>query len=140
MVVYLSYFSNFVLLGSFLGIGVGFLRARKEPQLFLWAPALLALFVGLVTVLPVEVDRSGSDFVFFGVLQEKGLPAWFMLPMIFIAVAAIMAALAHGAAVRFAQFAALDAYRLEITGSLLGVLLFAGIAFAWHLTACVGQP
>ena len=129
MVVYLSYFSNFVLLGSFLGIGVGFLRARKEPQLFLWAPALLALFVGLVTVLPVEVDRSGSDFVFFGVLQEKGLPAWFMLPMIFIAVAAIMAALAHGVAVRFAQFAALDAYRLEIAGSLLGVLLFAGIAF-----------
>ena len=27
-VVYLSYFSNFVLLGSFLGIGIGFLRGH----------------------------------------------------------------------------------------------------------------
>ena len=33
-VVYLSYFSNFVLLGSFLGIGIGFLRAKKGPDLF----------------------------------------------------------------------------------------------------------
>ena len=40
--------------------------------------------------------------------RNKGLPAWFMLPMIFIAVAAIMAALAHGVAVRFAQFEALE--------------------------------
>ena len=29
-VVHLSYFSNFVLLGSFLGIGLGFLIARKR--------------------------------------------------------------------------------------------------------------
>ena len=28
-VLHLSYFSNFVLLGSFLGIGLGFLRARR---------------------------------------------------------------------------------------------------------------
>ena len=37
-IVYLSYFSNFVLLGSFLGIGLGFLRSRKGPDLFMWAP------------------------------------------------------------------------------------------------------
>ena len=129
MVVYLSYFSNFILLGSFLGIGIGFLRARKEPHLFPWAPALLALFAAFVTALPVEIDRSGSDLVFFGALEEQGLPAWFMLPIIFVAVAAIMAALAHGVAVRFARFEALDAYRLEIGGSLLGVLAFAALAF-----------
>ncbi|MDR2986774.1 MAG: hypothetical protein LBV34_18245 [Nocardiopsaceae bacterium] len=29
-IVYLSYYSNFVLLGSFLGIGLGFLRARSS--------------------------------------------------------------------------------------------------------------
>ena len=31
-IVHLSYFSNFVLLGSFLGIGVGFLRAGTRTQ------------------------------------------------------------------------------------------------------------
>jgi tRNA1(Val) A37 N6-methylase TrmN6 len=129
MVVYLSYFSNFVLLGSFLGIGIGFLRARKAPPLFPWAAPLLAFFAGFVTALPVGIDRSGSDLVFFGAMHEHGLPAWFMLPLIFIAVAAIMATLAHGVAVRFAQFEALEAYRLEITGSLLGILSFAAVAF-----------
>lgn len=34
LVIYLSYFSNFVLLGSFLGIGIGFLRARARVNLF----------------------------------------------------------------------------------------------------------
>jgi hypothetical protein len=129
MVVYLSYFSNFVLLGSFLGIGLGFLRARQPPRLFPWAPALLAGFAGFVTALPVGIDRTGGDLVFFGALHEQGLPAWVMLPIIFVAVAGIMAALAHGVAERFARFEALDAYRLEISGSLLGVIAFAVLAF-----------
>jgi SAM-dependent methyltransferase len=129
MVVYLSYFSNFVLLGSFLGIGIGFLRAKKGPDLFRWAPLALAVFVAFVTALPVEIDRSGADLVFFGALEERGLPAWIMLPLIFLAVATIMAAIAHGVARRFARFEALDAYRLDILGSLLGILAFAGLAF-----------
>jgi SAM-dependent methyltransferase len=128
MVVYLSYFSNFVLLGSFLGIGIGFLRAKKEPQLFPWAPVLLALFVIFVTALPVEINRTGSNFVFFGV-EERGLPEWVMLPVIFVAVATIMATIAHGVATRFARFEALEAYRLDILGSLLGIFAFAGLAF-----------
>src|SRR5437016_1446664 len=44
-IVYLSYFSNFVLLGSFLGIGIGFLRSRSRVNLFAWAPVALALLV-----------------------------------------------------------------------------------------------
>ena len=31
-IVHLSYFTNFVLLGSFLGIGLGFLLARKDRR------------------------------------------------------------------------------------------------------------
>ena len=69
-VVYLSYFANFILLGSFLGIGVGFLRAHKEPDLFRWAPVLLALFVGLVMVFPVTINRTGGDLVYFGIQEQ----------------------------------------------------------------------
>src|SRR5207244_2215317 len=48
-VVSLSYFSNFVLLGSFLGIGLGFLRARRARSIFPWAPVVLGIlaFVAL---------------------------------------------------------------------------------------------
>jgi uncharacterized membrane protein SpoIIM required for sporulation len=42
LVICLSYFSNLVLLGSFLGIGIGFLRARSRVNLFPFAPVALA--------------------------------------------------------------------------------------------------
>ena len=80
-VTYLSYFSNFVLLGSFLGIGVGFLRARRPPDLFRWSPMMLAFFTAFITAFPVVIDRSGSGLIFFGSLQQKGLPLWLMLPL-----------------------------------------------------------
>src|SRR5437667_7613377 len=74
-VVYLSYFANFILLGSFLGIGVGFLRAHKDPDLFRWAPVLLAVFAGAIYFFPVTINRTGGDLVYFG-FEQKGLPAW----------------------------------------------------------------
>ncbi|MGH2640638.1 MAG: spermidine synthase, partial [Actinomycetota bacterium] len=74
-IVHLSYFANFVLLGSFLGIGIGFLRAHKGPDLFAWSPVVIALFLGLVSVFPAQIDRTGGDIVFFGV-RQTGLPAW----------------------------------------------------------------
>ena len=40
-----------------------------------------------------------------------------------------MAAVAQGVAVRFARFEALEAYRLDILGSLVGIGIFAAMAF-----------
>src|SRR2546430_3455766 len=71
-VLYLSYFSNFVLLGSFLGIGLGFLRARSRVHLFPLAPVLLALLVVFVRVFPVTINRSGSALLFFGRPERTG--------------------------------------------------------------------
>lgn len=128
-IVYLAYFSNFVLLGSFLGIGVGFLRARARHDLFRWAPAGLAAFVGFVVAIPVQVDRTGSDLIYFGTFRTTGLPTWVMLPIVFVVVAAIMAMLAQGVARTFVRFEPLEAYRLDILGSLLGIAAFSGLAF-----------
>jgi hypothetical protein len=128
-IVHLSYFANFVLLGSFLGIGIGFLRARRSPDLFAWFPVVIALFLGLVMAFPAQIDRTGGDVVFFGV-RQTGLPAWVLLPLVFVATAACLATVAHGVAVRFARFPALEAYRLDIVGSILGVVAFSALAFA----------
>jgi hypothetical protein len=127
-VLYLSYFSNFVLLGSFLGIGIGFLRASKRPDLFQWSPMLLAYFLALAMAFPVQIDRSGSDLIYFGSLRTEGLPAWVALPVIFVLVAAVMASIAHGVADRFAKFAPLEAYRLDIAGSIAGVAAYAALS------------
>src|SRR5438270_3951090 len=128
-VVYLSYFSNFVLLGSFLGIGLGFLPARRRVDLFAWAPVALALLVGFVSAFPVVVSRASSQVLYFGKLHQGGLPAWATLPLIFVASALVMAFIAQGVARSFARFPPLVAYRYDIIGSLAGICGFALLSF-----------
>ena len=118
-VVYLSYFSNFVLLGSFLGIGIGFLRSRSRTPLFPWAAPALAFLVAFILAVPVEVDRTGAQLIFFGG-RPTGLPVWVTLPIVFLAVAGIMAMIADGVARTFATFEPLEAYRLDIIGASSG--------------------
>jgi SAM-dependent methyltransferase len=128
-IVYLSYFSNFVLLGSFLGIGIGFLRGRAETDLFRWGPLALVLLVLFVLYFPVTIDRSGSQVIYFGSFVRTGLPTWITLPVIFIVVAIVMATIAEGVAKAFAAFEPLDAYRLDILGSVGGIITFSVISF-----------
>jgi len=130
-VVYLSYFSNFVLLGSFLGIGIGFLRGKAKTNLWRWSPVALALFVGLVLIFPVQINRSGSELIYFGEFSASGLPVWVTLPFIFLAVAAVMAMIAEGVARTFVEFEPLEAYRWDIAGSVLGIVAFSILSFFW---------
>ena len=102
-VVYLSYFSNFVLLGSFLGVGLGFLRAKAKTNLFPYAPLTLLGLVCFVLFFPVEIDRSGSNLIYYGG-KPSGLPLWVVLPVIFLAVATVMMTIGEGVARVFAGF------------------------------------
>src|SRR5579859_4841306 len=131
LVIYLSYFSNFVLLGSFLGIGIGFLRARARVNLWPWAPVALALLILFVRVFPVEVIRTGSQILFFGYgkFNASGPPTWITLPVVFLAVAAVMAMIGEGVARTFIRFRPLDAYRLDIGGSIAGIAAFSLLSF-----------
>src|ERR1700759_2028298 len=90
-VVHLSYFSNFVLLGSFLGIGLGFLISRKRWSILPVAPVILAVLVIGTFLEPVTIDRSGDEIIYFTSLSTTGPPAWLVLPIIFVLVAAVMA-------------------------------------------------
>ena len=127
-IIYLSYFSNFVLLGSFLGIGLGFLRGTRGRSLFTWAPAALALLVTAITVFPVQIDRSGEQLIFFG-SEPSGPPIWVVLPVIFLAVAVVLMMVANGVARVFHEFDALEAYRLDILGSIAGIVVFSILSF-----------
>ena len=131
-ILYLSYFSNFVLLASFLGIGAGFLRARASGNLFQLAPLLLAILVAFVLVFPVQIERSGNELIFFGALQQNrsGLPIWVTLPAVFVAVAAVMLTVGEGVARAFVEFEPLRAYRLDILGSIAGIVAFSLLSFA----------
>ena len=130
-VLYLAYFSNVVLLGSFLGIGAGFLWAsRRNRSLFFFAPATLAMLVVLTGLLDVRVGVAGGDLIFFG-LDTSGPPRWVVLPVVFVAVAIVMACLGDGVARSFGRLSNLDAYQLDLVGGLLGVTAFAVLSFAY---------
>ena len=57
-VVYLSFFTNLVLLASFLGIGVGFLRARGDHDHLAWVPLLLVGLIVFLLVFPVKIGPA----------------------------------------------------------------------------------
>jgi Spermine/spermidine synthase domain len=129
-ILYLSYFSNFILLASFLGIGLGFLRAGAHRDLFPLAPIGLVALIAFVRLFPVEIDRSGSELIFFGALGTRsGLPPWLTLPVLFLGVAGVMTLIADGVARTFRRLRPLDAYRLDILGSVAGIVGFSVLSF-----------
>jgi SAM-dependent methyltransferase len=128
-VLHLSYFSNVVLLGSFLGVGVGFLRAGRSRRVPLYFPIVLAVLVVLVRMVPVTIDRSGSDLIFFTSLQTVGPPVWVVLPVVFIGVAAVMAGPGELTGRCFLVLPRLEAYRWDLIGSLLGIASFSIASF-----------
>ncbi len=142
-VVHLSYFSNFVLLGSFLGIGAGFLISRKSWSIWPFSLPLLAVLVIAVVKFPVTIEQSGSDIIYFSSLKVYGPPAWIALPLVFVTVAAILAGPAELVGRCFAKLTPLTAYRWDLIGSLAGILTFTALSFlrapsiVWGLMAIV---
>lgn len=128
-VVHLSYFSNFVLLGSFLGIGAGFLVSRKTWSIWPYSlPLLTALVLG-VLAFPVTIERAGSDVIYFTALAVRGPPAWLALPIVFALVAVILAGPAEQVGRCFGKLPPLKAYRYDLIGSLAGIVTFSTLSF-----------
>src|SRR5688572_31642196 len=94
----LSYFSNFILLASFLGIGVGCLLASARARLFAWFPVLTAAVIGAVYAFRLEVAIPPSGSIYFtSGTADPVLPveSTLLLPVLFIAVAALLATAAQ---------------------------------------------
>ncbi len=129
-IVHLSYFSNFVLLGSFLGIGLGFLIARRSWSVLPFTPVILALLVIFTFMEPVTIDRAvGDQVIYFTSLSTTGPPAWLVLPVIFVLVAACLAGPSEVVGRCFAHLRPLTAYRWDLVGSLIGIGLFTLMSF-----------
>ena len=129
--VYLASLTNFVLLASFLGIGIGFLRADSRWSLLPLAPVVLALLVGFVLAFPVSINVLGVGHLLHGAQGLPLLPQWLSVSVVFLLVAATLAAIGQEVARSFQRFSPLEAYRLDILGSLLGITAFSALSFLW---------
>jgi hypothetical protein len=129
--IHLAYLTNFVLLASFLGIGLGFLRARAGPDGFPAVPVVLLLLVGFVLAFPVAIGSLAHPAP-VGRWGWAPLPSWLSLSITFILVALVMAGIGQAVARTFMSFRPLEAYRLDILGSIAGIAAFSALAL-FHL-------
>jgi SAM-dependent methyltransferase len=128
----LSYFSNFILLASFLGIGLGCLLAPARTRLFNWFPLQQAIVIGAVRYfrLEVAVPTAGSIYFSSGTSQKVVLvESTMLLPLLFVIVAALFATLAQRMGREMAQLPPLKAYTVNLAGSLAGVAALGVISW-----------
>ncbi len=142
--VFVTKATNFVLLASFLGIGIGFLNARTKRDYLRWTPVALLLLVSFVLAFPVILATLNGPNPFQGLHGSPALPQPVSLGVVFLLVTGVMAGLGQGTARLFVRFRPLRAYRLDILGSLAGIAAFTGLSFldqppgTWGVIACAG--
>jgi SAM-dependent methyltransferase len=120
----LGYFSNFILLASFLGIGVGCLLAPARARLFGWFPALQAGVIAAVYYFRLEVGVGAPGSIYFtsGTAEPVVLvESTMLLPLLFVSVAGLFVTLAQRMGREMATLAPLRGYTVNLLGSLAGV-------------------
>lgn len=125
-----AFYKNFTMLACFLGLGAGYAVAEKQPC----APALvlpmLALFVGVITLL--RYDTSGGYLIFsIGWLSTFDLPVYFLLGASFILCACICYPVGQLCGKLLHSSNSLNAYGLNLMGSVLGVIALFVMSLYW---------
>src|SRR5215213_9273221 len=87
-------------------------RLGSRPRLVLLSALMLLVELALIRWV-------GSNVIYLSYFST----------VIFLAVAAVLTMIAQGVAKTFAQFEPLEAYRLDICGSILGIVVFSVLAF-----------
>lgn len=145
-VLFLTFFTNTVLLACILGIAVGCLAARRASNLLVWTP--LMLIVGLGSAHLVEQQRRASNsiidvgnqaspqVVFFGVEYQASDLSTFVVPIellcgyFFLVIALTMVGPGQQLGRALARLPnRLEAYTIDILGSIAGIVLFAACSF-----------
>ena len=160
-VLYLTFFTNAVLLAAFLGMSVGCLAADHRRCYLRWTPLLLG--IAMFGALAVEIssgsfvkfidvgNQSSPEQIYFGTeyhsqdLSRYAIPVEVICGFFFLIIA--LAFIGPGqelgrALKRWPN--RLQAYTLNIVGSLAGIVIFAACswlevrAFWWFLLVAVG--
>jgi hypothetical protein len=127
---FLSYFTNFILLASFLGLGVGILSARSQrklpfgPRTF---PLLLLFAAILIAATRFELKIGSAGVLYYGAGESGTAPPEnaLVLPAAFLLVSLLFVCIGRPLGVLLGQVTPpLRAYALDIGGSLAGIAAF----------------
>jgi spermidine synthase len=128
----LAYFSNFILLASFLGIGVGCLLARRRKNLFILFPVIQFAVIAAVDRFRLEVALPSTSTIYFSsgtTSPVVPVESTLLLPLLFASVAALFVVVAHRMGRELSSRPPLHAYVINLLGSLAGVAAFALVSW-----------
>jgi hypothetical protein len=127
---FVSYFTNFILLASFLGLGVGILSARQggrlRPGLLAFPWVLLAVVV-LVATSRFELRIESAGVLYYGASESGAAPPEnaLVLPAAFLLVSLLFTCLGRPIGRLLGEVRPpLKAYALDVGGSLAGIAAF----------------
>jgi hypothetical protein len=130
---FLSYFTNFILLASFLGLGVGILSARRKlplgPRTF---PLILLFAAILIAASKFELHIGSAGVLYYGAGESGTAPPEnaLVLPAAFLLVSLIFVCIGRPLGILLGEVTPpLRAYTFDILGSLAGIATF--FALAW---------
>ena len=128
---YLSYFNNFLLMASFLGIGLGMLSARRERFWFPPFPVLVALLVVIIAKTKFTLLIDSTQVLYYGIADQQSAQTenFLVLPIIFGMVTLCFIPLARSFGKLFSQLNPLTAYTYDIIGSLAGIAAFSAMSY-----------
>src|SRR5436190_16974230 len=159
-VIFLQFFTNIVLIASFLGMSCGCLASRQRSNWLAWFPLLaLGTFVAAGAImalysywggLVVDVGHQVSpQEVFFGTeyrnpdLAQFVVPVEFIAALFFVLIALMFVGLGQVLGRAFDIYPhRVIGYSLNIGGSLVGILGFSALSFMqappsiWFLISC----
>jgi spermidine synthase len=125
-----SYFTNIVLISSFLGLGLGCAISRKKVD-FILMPALFVFFVSfaiLLKQLRVAYWGNLTDYIF--VYQTRhGVPMFFAIPAIFLLNFFVFMYIGAILGKCLEYFKPLTAYSINIFASIIGIVIFTSLSF-----------
>lgn len=125
---FLSYFTNFILLASFLGLGVGILSARRKLVLGPRTFPLLMLFAAiLIAATRFELKIGSAGVLYYGAGESGTAPPEnaLVLPAAFLLVSLLFVCIGRPLGILLGQVTPpLRAYALDIGGSLAGIAAF----------------
>ncbi len=127
---YLGYYSNFILLASFIGMGTGMLLARKKYNLekIFSLLLLITVIIGSILAISIYPDPTG-EIHFTSIFRGLVIPEFLLIPAVFLLVAATFVTISQRLGRLFTQLPPLVAYRWDIWGSLSGIILFTAMSF-----------
>lgn len=146
-VMFLTFFTNLVLMASFLGMSVGLLASRRKQNLVTWVIPLAVIAIALAeltgwiyhhfTTLAIDVGgQSSPQQVFFGTEFSRADLSQFVVPIelvagIFFAVIALMfVGLGQAMGRAFDSTTnRIGAYSVNVLGSLAGIAAFAAASY-----------